>query len=257
MRLLLNLLIIFTTYSCAAKKIFVKNADTFINYQLDKRLHLNASQKKELERDVDQLLNSSKPLALELKRVTENIDVSSLKNIDEKFKKVELITKKISEEISIILSRYMSQLDRNQQLLFFEGLKSENEDIASKSEDERWEETSDRVESFIGDIKGDQQKVLNEFREYFELRSRSRLSRRIALHEKFKLIYAQSISIEARKNLFQEAFLQYQKESFEQNRTLEFLQRILPNLDTDQKKHFMEKISDVKEIIDIYLDTQY
>ncbi|WPU63847.1 hypothetical protein [Peredibacter starrii] len=257
MRITTFLLIALIGYGCAAKKLAVDNADTLLGHQVTKRLPLYTAQKNELGEDIDQFLNKQKPVAQEIVPVIDDMKLESEAKLEEHYKKLEGFYRKIAKDFSALMAKYMAKLDDKQQKDFFDEVESENRQIAKKDKEERVEEVQERLEKFLGTISSDQKQVIAHYGDYFMEQTKKRVERRRELHQKFKSIYAQDIAPTARKDLFQEAFVNYQEEGLTSNKNLEILKKLLPTITKLQREHFRRETQEIKDILSYYLQVNY
>lgn len=249
--------IVLLTYSCTAHKIGVNNADTLIGRQITRRLPLYSLQKDELGKDIDQFLNQSKPVAQDVLPVIDDMKLESPEKMEEHYKKLEGFYRKIAKDFSRLMSKYMAKLDYKQQKDFFETVDEENREIIKKDKQERLEEIEDRLKTFLGNLNTSQKQIITNYENYFMEQTNKRVERRKELHERFKYIYAQDVSPETRKDLFQEAFVNYQEEGLSSNKNLEILKKLIPTVTQAQREHFRRKTQEIKEILSYFLQVNY
>ena len=115
MRKLLFILF-FILSSCGFKNLIIKNLDYYVASKISNKLALYNKQEKELDVDVQTFLNNQKSRAKELVKIIENI------NIDQPIQgRVQTLRKYyflIATDISLILSKHLSRLDKNKLLNF-------------------------------------------------------------------------------------------------------------------------------------------
>lgn len=243
-------------HGCAAKKIIVKNADLIIENQIEKRLPLHFSQKKQLSKDVDKFLNEQKSFAKEAIPEISGIELDQNKT-EAAYDRLTSLYRKLALNFSKLVAKHMATLDKKQQKEFSERLEKENQSLAKTNAKERTEKIEDRFESMFGKISDEQQKILKKQKAYFEERNKTRISRRSALHEKFKAIYETNESPEARTNSLYQTFEEYQNNYPESPMNKEIIQSIVPTLDKKQKEVFANKTRDLVDILNYYLETKY
>lgn len=249
--------IILLTYGCTAQKIAVSNADTLLGHQITKRLPLYSTQKEELGKDIDQFLNQSKPVAQEILPVVDDMKIESPEKMEDHYKKLEGFYRKIAKDFSGLMSKYMAKLDHKQQKDFFETVDEENREIIKKDKEERLEEIEERMKTFLGEISSSQKQIITNYGDYFMAQTNKRVERRKELHQRFKYIYAQDVSPETRKDLFKEAFIDYQEQGLSSNKNLEILKKLIPTVTQRQREHFRRKTQEIKEIISYFLQVNY
>lgn len=256
MKLAPLLLLSFLGFGCTAKKLTAQHADILLEHQIEKRLPLYLSQKKQLKKDVDSFLNEQKPFAREAIPIITSIELDVSK-VDEQYGTLQALYKKLALNFSRLMSKYMAPLDMKQQKEFAKNLIKENEDIKSSKSDERMEKIQDRFETFFGTITDKQIEIFKTYNKYFEDRHLLRLSRRQALHNRFIEIYNMDIPEQSRKNYFYEAFADYQGNYPNGPKNIEIIKNIIPTLSRDQKEYFEDKTNDIKEILNYYLEIHY
>lgn len=257
MRVTLLIVFLLIGYGCAAKKMAVDNADTLINYQIGKRLPLYSEQKTQLDRDIDSFLNKQKPVAMEIIPIIDDINLKQPEKIESQYKKLEDYFIRLSNDFTVLLSKYMAKLDGKQQKKLFETLDDENREILKKEKEDRIDGVEDKFTAFMGSINGKQKQIIRENADYFHERAKDRLERRIRLHESFKLIYNKDLSESSRANEIQEAFTKYQKDAISGNKNLELLNKILPTVSPEQREHFRKEVEEIKDILKYYNSVEY
>lgn len=244
-------------YGCAAKKMAVSNADTLISYQVTKRIPLYTAQKDELGADIDQFLNKSKPMAKEIVPVIDGITLETPEKVDEQYRKLETYYRRIASNFSKIMSKYMAKLDYKQQKEFFDTVELENKGITKKDKQERIEDVADRMETFLGTVTKAQKDIIESYGDYFMDQTTKRVERRKTLQNRFRNIFAQDASPEAKQELFQEAFLKYQDEGLTSNKNQEILKELIPTITKPQRDHFKREAQEIKDIIAYFIQTNY
>jgi hypothetical protein len=244
------------TSGCAGKKLVAKNADLLIELQIEKRLPLYSSQKDRLAKDVKEFLNNQKPLTKKSLPLISKIELNPEK-VDEQYDTLNGLYQKLALQFSKLMGKYMAMLDSKQQKEFKENLEVENRALKRMDSDDQLEKTQDRIESLLGTITDKQIKLIKEQKSYFEARHKVRLSRRESLHEEFAKIYKMDLSDESRAVSFYDAFAKYQSSYPENPKNKELIKKLLFTLNADQKAVFTNKIKELKEILNYYLETSY
>jgi hypothetical protein len=98
-------------YGCTAKRLAVQNADTLINYQINKRLPLNSDQRDQLNRDVENFLNKEKTVAQEILPVIDEIDLKTSEKVESQYKKLEDFFLRISKDFTVYVAKYLAKLN--------------------------------------------------------------------------------------------------------------------------------------------------
>lgn len=257
MKLFHLLLIVVLSYGCAAKKMAVENADTLISYQVNKRLPLYSAQKDELSKDIDKFLNETKPKAQDILPVIDDLNLKDPSKLDANYAKIESFYKGLSKDFSSLLSKYLAKLDIKQQKDLFETLDDENREILKKEKEKRIDGIEDRFETFLGSINSPQKQLVREYADYFHDRAKSRLDRRVKLHDKLKAIYNQDVSESSRRTQIQESMVEYQESALTGNKNLEILKKIVPTLTEPQREHFRKEAQEVKDVLRYFNSIDY
>ncbi len=251
------LLLCFFLSGCAAKKLIVQNADFFLSREVSKRLPLSSDQKDKLAQEVDQFLEKSKPQAQELIPLIAKISFAHTEKFPSIYEELLGHYQKLADDFTGIISRHLASLTKDGQGAFFNILEDEDQKLSDIKKDKQIEKVAERFDRFLGSVNAPQKQLIQEYGDYFENRAQKRLERRKRLQLKFREIFQSGNDLESKSRSFQEAFKKYQVESFEGNKNLEILQRILPTLTPDQKEHFLKHLEDLKEMLKIYLSTEY
>ncbi len=250
-------LIAVLTYSCAAKKMAVENADTLITYQVTKRLPLYSAQKEQLTKDIDKFLNETKPKAQDMLPVIDDIDLKDPAKLDPQYAKFESFYKVLSKDFSALMSKYLAKLDGKQQKDLFETLDDENRELLKREKEERIDGIEDRFETFLGSINSKQKQLVREYADYFHARSKLRLDRRVKLHKELKSIYNQDVSENSRMIQIQESMLEFQNAGLADNKNLEILKKIVPTLTEEQREYFRKEAQEIKDVLRYFNSISY
>lgn len=257
MKMSLFLLVAVLGYGCTGKKMAIENADYLISYQMNKRLPLYSEQKNQLAKDIDSFLNKMKPEAQNILPIIDEINLETNEKTTSQYAKLEEFFKKISKSFSELISKYMAKLDLKQQKDLFKTLDNENREILKLEKEKNIDLIESRMKLFLGSVNSEQKQIIRENSEYFQLRAKERLDRRIELHEKFRAIYNQDISESSRAGLFQEAFVHYQNKIYEKSRNLELLQKLLPTISKNQREHFRKEAQEIKDLLKYFISIEY
>jgi len=236
--------------SCAAKKLAIKNADTLIEYQLEKRLPLYSKQEDDLSKDVDKLLQQLKPRAREL---LTHADKLAPNDFESQYVELNHLFKKVSIQFSHLLSKYMAILDQKQEKEFLDNLKNENLELIIKGP----KDFTDRFQVFFGDPNSKQEELYKEYRPYFKLRFEEKVLRRKKLREKFMVIYHEENDPARRQRKFIDAFTDFQMGPYKNEKAQEILQKLIPTLSNEQKDHFKKAVAEFKDLINLFIRTEY
>lgn len=257
MKLLPLLFLIFTLCGCTAKKLAINNADTLISYEVQKRLPVNSSQKKELDVDIVKFLNKTKPMAREVLPLIDNINLSDKDDVSYRYERLVAHYEKLSSEFTAIISKYMAKLDKDQQREFFETVDKDNRKFKAKSKETRFNEIESRYELFLGDIVPEQKKILEKYRSYFVERSNKRYEQRIKLREGFMEVYRKNEKAEQKESQFQKLFHEFHEQNMVGNKNIEILHDFIPTLAPRQKEFFREKSQEIQELVKYFMAVEY
>ncbi len=240
------------------KKLAIENADHLAYYYVQKDLPLRPNQRQEFKKNIKLFLNQNKHIVRnDILPLLHSLNLDNLEEIEKEYQQFEFIYLKIARMVSDVLSRELVKLDQEQQKEFFNELKHENDVIRKKIKIDPFQKVEERFEKLVGPSNLTQKKIIIEYSEYMKERSQDRLVRREKLHQKFKELYEQKVSEEAKKSLFQEAFEFYQKESLSGNRNLEILKKVLPLLTKEQKIHLKKHLMNAEDLFKYYLTVEY
>ena len=134
LKMVLLLMVIFSVFGCAAKKMAIDNADSLITYQAAKDLPLTSSQKDEFKKNVKLFLNGLKPLARNFQEVLNKFDPANTETLDSTYDELEKGYVKIARDFSKIIAHSMAGFDKNQQLKYLEIQKAKTSKIKVKKQ---------------------------------------------------------------------------------------------------------------------------
>jgi hypothetical protein len=254
---ILFMLIFFLGFGCAAQKLAVKNADTLLVHQLQKRLHLYSQQKKLLNIDIVKFLNDHKKTAQDILPLVDEISLEDKEKVSENYHKLIIFYQQVAQDFSLLISKHMVPLDLKQQKDLFETLTNENRKMAKKDPTERLEGVKDRFKTFFGSVTEKQKQLLTDYQPHFEESNQKRLMRRKSLQEEFRLIFDRDVSSTSRQDLFLNAFKTYQREALDHEKNLEIIHAFLPTISKNQKEHFRNRLKEIKDILVYYLTVDY
>lgn len=245
-------------YSCAAKKLAVKHADTFITHSVEKKLPLNPKQEAQLAKDVDHFLMKKKPKAQELLPLLDKMDPSNPTLFEEIYDSLLVSYRGVAQDFSELLAKYIVDLDEKQLKTFFKKLSDDRKEKEKKDKEARLSDLKRKVEKLFGALTKEQEKFLQSHADYFQRKGDLQLKRKEKLHDNIESILGQKQSLETKKELVVKAFMNYQDESIESSKeNLPLVKEFSPTLSQKQKEFFREKVRDLKEIIGYYLEAQY
>jgi hypothetical protein len=255
---IIMLLVLVLFQACAAKKLVVEHADTFIETAVERRLPLYSAQKKALSLEVDKFLEKNKEIGRKIIPLIDQINLDDTSNLDEIYNEFLVQYKKVATNFSKIVAKHMSELDENQQKKLFENLNVENAQQLRKDALERSKAVENKVEKLIGSLSEGQSKFFNDQAAYFQDKAKAKIKRKEKLQSKLKEILAQDISSNTKEDQILEAFQTYQDETIESSRSnIPLVKQFVPTLTPKQKERFRDRMKDAKEMIGYYLEAAY
>lgn len=257
MKITLIFVLTFILSGCGMKKLAVDNADTLISYQVTRKIPLYSQQKEAFKKDLNELLNKTKPVAEELLPIIDEVDPKHPERLDSQYEKLESYYVKLAGDFSELISKYLARLDQKQQKDFFNTLEDENRDILKNEKKKTIDQAEERIKALLGSVNGKQKQIIREYEDYLASRNKARLDRRIKLHDQFRELYKQDVSVASRITSFQEAFKKYQSASLEGNKNLEIVKKFVPTISKSQREHFRNHVQDVKDMLKHYITVDY
>ena len=250
------LLSAFLCFGCAAKKIAAQNADVILVSQMEKRLPLYSEQKKVLSKDVDKFLNDQKSFTQEALPLISSFELD-ISKVDQQYDRLNALYRQLASNFSSLMSKHMAPLDEKQQKEFITTLTEENRKLSKIGGTEQMKKVYDRFETLFGSIGDGQKKILKAQKNYIIQRGELRLKRREKLHSQIKEVYNMDLSPEGRQKYFLGAFNDYQDSYPDSPKNKEIIKEIITSLSATQKEVFKEKVGELVEILNYYLDTDY
>jgi hypothetical protein len=256
-RLLILLMTVALLGGCAAKKLIIRNADTLLANQVEKRLPLHSHQQRQLRSDLKRFLNEKKAVARDVMTLIDDINPDAPAKVEDQYQKLSDHYKQVALDFSRLLSRYIAQLDQRQQRQFFSTLETENRDLEKKKSSARRKQLEERLIKVFGKLTEEQRKLIDSEQEHFDRQFRVRLERRRELQSKIRGILQGAETEAARSDAIYQAFVDFHEESIAKSRNLQLLQKFLPTLDASQKSSLQGRLQEVKEMLSYYLETSY
>ncbi len=257
MKLTVIYLLALLTYGCAAKKLAVDHADTIIELEVEKRLPLYSRQKEELSRDIDIFLNNKKMAAKDMLPVLDSIKLDQPQKIDAQYAVLMKFFRKISLDFSLVMAKYMTQLDKKQQVELFENLNKENKLASKKDPTERREALEDKIEKILRSISKDQKKILKTYDAYFISQHKIKVEKRREMYAQFKVILAQNIPTATKRDQLQSLYTAYYDDQTKSNKSLEIIHKFIPTISRRQKEAFRTQTQEIKEILNFFIQAKY
>lgn len=212
------LFILLSFTSCGLKQIVIPNVDMAIERKLRKDMRLDRTQQKLLANDVDIMLNKlTGPTNKYLYPIVKDFNIEEINKL-----KTELLIDRInkvyfmaSQELAIIMAKYMSQLNERQQRHQKKVYSKENKKIEKRSKDYNTDLIIQRFEFFLGNLNQEQIKIIKEHKTQFMKKNKRRLAQRITLGEKIDNIYKNEKNDLKRQKLFLDSYKEYIKKTQE------------------------------------------
>jgi hypothetical protein len=249
---------LFMLFGCAAKKLVIRNADTMIEMAVTKRITVaGPGQRKELARDIDQLLNQYKAEARSLLPVVDELDLQSAEKTEKHYLAISGIYLQGAREFTGMLAKHLARLDSQGQKHFFNQLEKENKEIEKKELKERSKDFGDRLRWFFGTVTQQQKDLLASYNPYFKERVQQRLSMRRELAAKIKEAFAKEAAVETRQATLHGLLMDFQTTRLDDATNLEIIKKFRATLTEDQHKHFQGQREEVKELIHYFMQMDY
>lgn len=243
--------------ACAGKTLLVKNADNLLEHQVVKRIPLYTAQREKLDADIKKFLNEKRNSAPEILPVVDEITLDHADKLDTQYRKIAKVYDQLALDFTAIIAKYMGPLDSKQQKDFFKTLEEENRKLASTDKEDRMEKIQGNFRTFFGSIDEKQKQLLVDMQTEFESNNQSKLERREVLFQKLKEIYKGELSPASTSRQILETFISYQKNAHNHDKNVQMLQKILPTINPRQKEFFRKRVAEVKEVLKLYLETDY
>jgi hypothetical protein len=254
--ILVFFLFMFCLSGCGAKSILVKNADSLLEYQVEKRLPLYSDQKKVLSKDVKNFLKEQKSAVQVLLPVIDELSLEP-EIVEKAYKELLSTYDKVTLKFSAMVSKHLAILDSKQQKDFFENLKNENRSLSKKSPSDLLDMSYERFEKLFGSINDKQKQLLSGYESYIVDNHNRKLKRRKDLESQFEKIFAQELSAGSRENLLVDALNAFHKDAHDHEKNLLIIKKLIPEISPAQIETFRKRVAEVKEIIQLYLDANY
>ena len=257
MKVVLLCFIILFLNGCGMKKFVVEHADFWIYHETSKRLPVHSNQKKEVYGGIRAFLNDSKTSALQLQSIMSDINLKDEIGLEKKYLQLEAVYLHLMKDFTKIITQQILKLDAKQQINFLEKIKNDNDKILNQKKDEKIKTVETRLKKIFGEVQDEQKKLIAEFTEYFHEREKKRSQRREELYQTLKDIFEENAPESLKKQKVEKCFQDFQSQILPENRNLEFIKKLSPTLTTKQLGHFSVHMEDIKEILNLYLKTQY
>lgn len=243
--------------SCAAQKVAVKYADSYVERQIEKRLPLYDAQEEILSKDIDKFLNEHKDRVRAIVPLLDKVSLDDPSSLDEQYPKFTAAYFEIAQDFSKILAKHMSVFDEKQTKEFLEKMREENNEVFLKDKKQRKTKVEERVKSLLGSLTNEQKKILKDNAKTFDEQVVVRSERRSKLHGEFKNILEQEISAGSKEKLIFDAFVAYQKEALSSTKNLEIAKAFIPTLEPEQKQSLRTRMVELQEVLSYFIETVY
>jgi hypothetical protein len=252
-----SFLFIFLLSSCGLKELAVKNADTFLIYQINKHLPLESKEKELLKSDVRLLLNNIKPEALELLQMMKSLDLEDQKNVSLRYEEAKRWYQKIFIHFSQLISKKISTLSKDGIKNFKEIQDKEIKKLKAKAEKKDFNKNISAIKKVIGDLNESQIQVLKKYEDYLHEKIKQRLERRAVVLDEVVTLLKRTSDQKTRETEIMQLFLKSHIENLKDDKYLEIILAFLPTLNEKQKKHLHHQKAELTELIEIFIATKY
>lgn len=250
--------LIFLLAGCAFQRLAVTQLDNIIEIETGSRLDLYRSQKKVLEVDVTQLLESQKSHLQNIVALLNKIDPTKIDSIPSLWNEIAVEYRRIAYAFSGLLAKHLVTLDPKQRAHFFAKLEKENAEILDKSEKQDVESIAKRVTFFFGDTTAAQEKVLQRNLPEIKRRTLLRLARRQLLHQKLKDILSSTAFAADKERSVLAAFENYQLDAgLDQTSVVAMIVDLCRELTPEQIQHFKDKRKEALDLIELFKQTEF
>lgn len=250
--------LIFLISGCAFQRLAVTQLDNIIEIETGSKLDLYRSQKKVLEGDVTQLLESQKPHLENLVTLVNKIDPTKVITFPALWKEIASEYRRIAYAFSGLLAKHLVTLDPKQRAHFFAKMEKENAEILAKSEKQDVESVAKRVTFFFGETTPAQEKVLQRNLPEIKRRTLARLARRQQLHQKLKDILSSTAFAADKERLVLASFENYQIDAgLDQETVVQMMQDLCRELTPEQIQTFKHKRKEALDLIELFKQTEF
>lgn len=257
LRFVLFVFMIFLLSSCGLKELAVKNADTFLIYQINKHIPLESKEKELLKVDVRTLLNSIKPEASELLQIMKSLDLEDQKNVSLRYEEAKKWYQKIFIHFSQLISKEISTLNKDGIKNFKAIQDKEIKKLKTKAEKKDLNKNIAAIKKVIGDLSKSQIEILKKYNDYLHDRVKQRLERRIIVTDQIVTLLNRTSDQKIRETEIMELFLKSHNENLQNDKYLEIILAFIPTLNEKQKKHLLHQKAELTELIEIFIATKY
>jgi|GEM_PF-2577523 hypothetical protein len=243
--------------ACGLKELAVKNADTFLIYQINKHIPLDHKEKELLKSDVRLLLNSIKSEASELLQMLKSLDLQDQKNVSLRYEEGKKWYQKIFIHFSQLISRKISTLSKEGVQHFKLIQEKEIKKLKAKTEKKDLKKNINAIKKVIGDLTESQIELLKKYEDDLHQSYKKRLERRIVVLDEIVTLLKKTTDPKMRETEIMQIFHKSHIENLKEDKYLEIILAFLPTLNEKQKKHMQQQKSELIELIEIFIATKY
>ena len=251
-------LILFTLISCGMKETVVSNIDTIVYYKAQSKLDLYSTQKEALKVDIKKFLNGQTARVEDTRQTIKSIDLHKKDDLKIPFRELVFQYKEIATEFAFVVAKPMSVLDQKQQTHLFKELEKENQEMVEKLDEKDSKEYFKRFRFFFGSITPKQEELILSNHDFFKSQTKRRLEKRRGIQAEIKEVYKTAKNQKEKEDKFYKILKTHLAGSFEnEDKILEFIQKVVPTLDEKQIKYFNDKKSETLEMINLFANQKY
>ena len=253
MKQYISLLLLLLISSCAAKKLAVRNADSLIQYQIEKKIPLYSAQKDKLGKDIDKILSDLKPQIKTLVPLLKDMPIESPEKVENHYVVIDQIYQRIESDFTKLIAANLAVLDEKQQRDFLKIMIADTRVLEDKSEARKKDTFEKNLKILLGSVTDKQKEIIKSYDKYFAQRAASRINGRKNLQANLAKLFEGEMNSEA----FVQAFKEYQNERKKDLQITTILKAFIPTLTPEQKLHLKEKFEEAESLIIEFLKTSY
>ena len=263
---ILFLLLSLILSSCGLKQIVVPNMDMAIEHKLRKDMKLTYTQQKLLAHDIDIMLNKlTTPSKKHLYPLLKDFNINKIESINKKSYAIEVnqLYHMAADELAIVLSKYMSILNKKQLEHNFKVFHKENNKVKKRTQKYNTDLIIQRFEFFIGNLNQKQINLINKHKDHFIKRNKRRLEQRERLLGNLTYIYESYQDSNKKQSELLKAYKEYNKETLEFFQNKEGLKaydmafNVLKLCDKKQKKRLQSKVKTAAEWVKYFSNYEF
>jgi hypothetical protein len=240
--------------SCGIKEVIVANFDLILTKKIGDEFHLNSYQRDSLKKDIQSYLKDQKMLA---SSVLKQLEKHQIKNavVSDDFLYLKGIYTEIAVSFSVVLSKYLAQLNAYQLNKFKLNLQQRNQSLKISTL-AGTPPAKKRFGKFFGDLREDQINLIKGSSDIFNTIAQKRYDRRLSFQKNLLDILASNAPVQRKRKMVQKLLTQYNlklKFGPEQKLAMGTVQKIVNGLGRSQIDYFSDKKNDIKDWIAIYI----